>query len=553
MKFRFQFIIGCTALVFLFVIYSLYLLQIDSNGQFTARAQRIAGLRAAERGGINFTDKNNSVIPAAFNKEYWSIFAVPAEFDDIPETIGRISELLQLDPDALALQLNKPSDQYELLIAKASDEQVDLVQNVQFKGLYATTRRARYYPFDSLASQVIGFVSQGDEQDLPTGQYGIEQEYDEVLAGVAGSIDKREQFVPGIPGKLINLTIDRDIQSRAEEVLAALVKEHNAIGGDVIVQESATGKILAIANVPGFDPNEYGKSPLKNFVNEAVQGLYEPGSVFKVVTMAIGIDTGAITPETTFYDTGSFTADGKTIKNWDLKAHGTITMTNVIEQSVNTGTVFAEKKIGHKTFYDYLVKFGIKELTGIDLPGETAGRLTPLELYPRDINFATASYGQGVSMTPIRLITAISAIANGGVLHQPYVIQGGQSSQTRRVISESSARQVTDMMVSAVDKASVAAISHYRIAGKTGTAFVPDFTNGGYTHKVINTYVGFAPACGKLSQPNCNARFTVLIKLNEPENAPLAGTTVVPAFKEIAQFLLNYYNVPPEIGVEGGN
>jgi cell division protein FtsI (penicillin-binding protein 3)/stage V sporulation protein D (sporulation-specific penicillin-binding protein) len=273
-------------------------------------------------------------------------------------------------------------------------------------------------------------------------------------------------------------------------------------------------------------------------MNPAVQGLYEPGSVFKPITMAIALDSGAVTPSTTFYDPGYFTADGKTIKNWDLKAHGELTMTNVIEQSINTGTVFAEKKTGHKTFYNYLLKFGIKELTDVDLPGEQAGRLTPLEKYPRDINFATASYGQGVALTPIRLITSISAIANGGVLRSDFITKTGAKTRESRVISEKAAREVTDMMISAVRKAKIAAIPHYRIAGKTGTAFRPDFQNGGYTDKVINTYVGFAPAY--------NPRFTVLIKLDEPENAPLAGTTVVPAFHELAQFLLNYYNVPPD-------
>ena len=541
MRFRFLTIITGATLAFLLVVYSLYSLQIRSGALYAERAQTqqaLGGVLVAERGSIFLTDKNGASIPAAINKDYQVIYAVPAELEDAHEAAEQVAALLHMDAATLLLRFSKTKDQYEALVFKATDEQVQAVTGAGIKGLSVASQRGRYYPAGPVAAQVLGFISQGDEDAVPEGQYGIEARYNKELSGTPGRFDKDRSVISGTPGIDIHLTIDQNIQSRAEEILTGLVEQYHAVGGSVIVQDPQTGKILAMTNAPAFNPNDFGKFPLQNFMNPAVQGLYEPGSVFKPITMAAGIDSGAITPDTTFNDPGYFTADGKTIKNWDLKANGLVTMTNVIEQSINTGTVFAEKKTGHKTFYNYLLKFGLKEPTDIDLPGEQSGRLTPLEKYPRDINFATASYGQGVATTPIRLITAISAIANGGLMSKAYITEEAPIRETRQVISESAAKQVTAMMVSAVNKAKIAAIPHYRVAGKTGTAFKPDFEKGGYTDKVINTYVGFAPA----SDP----RFTILIKLDEPDKAPLAGTTVVPAFRELAEFLLNYYNVAPD-------
>jgi cell division protein FtsI/penicillin-binding protein 2 len=280
-------------------------------------------------------------------------------------------------------------------------------------------------------------------------------------------------------------------------------------------------------------------------MNPTVQSVYEPGSIFKVITMASALDAGKITPETTYYDSGELTLNGHTIKNWDLKANGTISMTNVIERSVNTGAAFAERQLGHENFYEYLKKFGFKDVTNIDLPGEVVGSLIPLEQDVRDINYATASFGQGISTTPIRLLMAVSSIANGGYLMRPYLNAENKPERLGRTISQEASRQMIDMMVSAVDKALIAKIEGYSVAGKTGTAQVPRLGGaGGYTDEVINTYIGFAPAY--------DPKFIILIRLDKPYGAPLAGLTVVPTFRELADFVINYYNIPPDrIDIEG--
>ena len=306
----------------------------------------------------------------------------------------------------------------------------------------------------------------------------------------------------------------------------------------MIVADPKTGKILAMASYPTFDPNTYGEFEIGSFLNPSVQSVYEPGSIFKVITMASALDAGKITPDTTFYDSGELTLNEHTIRNWDLKSYGTVTMTNVIEKSLNTGAAFAQRQLGDENFYEYLKKFGFKDQTQIDLPGEVTGSLSPLENDVRPINFATASFGQGISTSHIRLLMAISAIANGGDVMRPYVNVENKSQKMSRAISKDAARQTVDMMVSAVDKATIAKISGYTVAGKTGTAQVPKANGGGYTDEVINTYVGFAPAY--------DPEFIILVRLDKPYGAPLAGLTVVPTFRDLAQYVINYYNIPPD-------
>jgi len=542
MRLRFLSLIASFTLVFLFAAFTVYNLQIKNGAYYTERVRaqnEQAGLLNPPRALIYVTDKNNSRIPAAMNKEYPMIYASPVDIGDAEEASQMLSQVLNLDAETLLPILQKPEDRYEKLISRATKEQIAALRETPIKGIYVDSEEARFYPFGSFAAHVFGFTAPTETDPVARGRYGLEAQYNEALSGTAGTYSGKDVTAP-VNGEAIVTTLDRTIQIRSEEVLQQLVETYQPTGGTIIVQEPTTGKIMAMASYPTFDPNEYGKAEVEDFLNPAVQAVYEPGSIFKVFTMAIGLDSNKITPETTYYDTGELNVNGRTIRNWDHKAHGTLTMTEVIEGSVNTGAAFAERKIGHDLFYQYLVKFGLKELTGIDLPGEIIGRLTSLEKNKQEINFATASFGQGVSVTPIRLITMISAIANKGIMNQPYITEAYRSNWEFRVIGETAAKQVTAMMVSAVKKASVAAIPHYAVAGKTGTAQIPDFKNGGYLdfeEGVIHSYAGFAPAY--------DPKFTILIKLDKPKSAPLAGQTVVPAFRELSEFLLNYFNVPP--------
>ena len=545
MAFRFAVLISAFSLIYGGLVWKLYDVQLQNGSLYSNAAEtqlRLAGVLEPVRGYIYLSDKHGDKIPVAMNADFPFVYAVPKELANAEAAAASLSAIVGRSADFLTSIFGKKNDPYEPLITKATKEQVDAVNELNIDGLYVVQHPARSYPLNNLASQVVGFVSaNGSKDNRPQGQYGIESFYNGDLLGKEGAVDG-DVVKSSEAGKDIVLTIDRNIQARAENILGKLTSEHDAPSGSFIVEEPKTGKILAMGGLPGFDPNNYGGADIKNFLNPNVQGVYEPGSIFKVITMATGIDSGAITPDTTYYDAGSVKMNGRTISNWDYEekgAHGNITMTQVIEQSVNTGAIFAEKQIGHKTFYDYLKKFGLKELTKIDLPGERTGSLAPMEVRGApDVNFATASYGQGLSVTPIRLISAISALANGGILMRPYVNANLKPEVIRRAVSADAAKKVTDMMISAVDKAAIAKIPGYFVAGKTGTAYVPDFGKNRYTDQVINTYVGFAPA----SDP----QFVILIKLDKPARAPLAGTTVVPAFRELAEFILSYYNVKPD-------
>lgn len=525
---------GVFTLIFGALAAQAYNLQIQHGDLYAERAYASFSGSKLSRGLIYFTDKKGNPIPAVLNKEYSVIFAVPIEIENPQETAKLMAPIVGKDESSLERSFSKKNDQYELVKEKAHPLEVNQVRALAVKGIYVRPQTFRFYPFQNSASHLLGFLSHSEDGNL-SGRYGLELQFEKELSGVAQTSGKPRD---------LHLTIDRNIQSEAEQILGQLMRDWSADGGTFLVQEPSSGKILAMASAPNFDPNDYAKYQIKDFINPALQLVYEPGSVFKIITMAAGIDADKITPLTTYTDSGSVTLNNRTIRNWDLKAHGVQTMANVIEKSLNTGAIFAEIKTGHDVFTSYVKKFGFGEKTGINLPGDIKGNIANLEK-GKDVNYATASFGQGISVTPLQMISSFSTIANGGVLLRPIFFQDEKPEVVRRVISSETARKIAQMMVSAVDVNMVAHIREYSIAGKTGTAFIPDFKKGGYTDRVINTYAGFASAF--------DARFTVLIKLDNPSGAPLAGLTVVPAFKRMTQFLLNYYEIPPDREVRSGD
>ncbi|MFH1162267.1 MAG: penicillin-binding protein 2 [Candidatus Jorgensenbacteria bacterium] len=526
MAFRFITLTAGFSLLFGALGWNLYHIQVLQSSLYVERAQARMEAQAAlelRRGEIFFTDRSGTAIPAALNRDYPVIYAVPREIKDPEGAAERLAPILHLEPKGLAASFGNAKSLFKLLVDKASSEIVDAVTKENVTGVYAGEKQHRFYPFERLGSQLLGFVGVNADAANPTGLYGIEKLRDEELAA-GGDVD---------------LTIDRNLQAEAEQKLAELIPQYKATGGTIIVEEPKTGKILALASKPDFDPNAYADSPVSSFLDPAVQLVYEPGSVMKPFTMAAAIGAGVLTPSSTFTDVGYITLNGKTIRNFNNKAYGTITMTNVIENSVNMGAVYAESKVGNQRFYEYLKRFGFGESTGADLPDELAGSLKNLERKEaRQIDFATASFGQGVAVTPLQLINAFSALANGGLLMRPYVDAHAAPHVVRRVVEEETARAVVRMMESAVVFNKLAAIPSFRVAGKTGTALIPDFKTGGYTEELIHTYVGFAP----VSDP----RFVILAKMDRPQVGELAGLTVVPAFRDLAEFALNYYNVPPD-------
>jgi len=317
----------------------------------------------------------------------------------------------------------------------------------------------------------------------------------------------------------------------------------------VIVLNPKTGAVLAMANYPTFNPNEFNLvEDVSVYTNRAIQTAYEPGSVMKPITFAASLNEEKITPDMTFEDPGFVTLENFTIRNAENKKYGEVTMTQVLEDSINTGAIFAEQQIGHKVFRQYLEKFGFGKATGITLPFESSGDISNLyrggDLYP-----ATASYGQGITATPLQIVTAFAAIANGGKLYKPYVVeqmvfpdgnvQVTEPELVTEVISPRTASTLGAMLVSVVERGhgKRAGVPGYFIAGKTGTAQIAYEDRPGYDpDRTIGTFVGFGP----IEDPV----FAMIVKIDEPQTVRFAGSSAAPTFGEIAQFILNYYQIP---------
>lgn len=515
------------------------------------------------RGEIFIQEKNDVWHSLATNRNFQTVFLSPKEVpqDKKDETAEKLSSVItDISKDEVLNKLKDSEDPYEPLKSKLSDDVASKIKEFNLKGVHLTAESWRWYPQGELASHILGFVGVKDNEKI--GQYGIEQYYEIELKGKNGLLKSEKDAMgrwllmgdydmqPAEDGAKIYLTLDQNIQFTVEHRMKALIDKWKAPSGCAIVIEPKTGAIRAIASFPQFDPNDYKKSEIDYFINSCTQELYEPGSVFKPIVMAAGLDTGKVSPITTYTDTGAVQIAGYTIRNSQEKTYGLSTMTNVLEKSINTGVIFVQRQIGGDVFTNYIKSFGFDEPTGIDLAGETRGNISNLNS-GREINYATASFGQGISVTPIEMATAIAAIANEGKLMRPYLAEKvlydngeeklAQPQEVRQVVSAQTANKLTAMLVSTVkngyDKIK---IKNYYIAGKTGTAQIPDPKKGGYLEtETIHTFIGYAPAY--------DPKFLILLKLDRPKGIQFASESLAPAFGDLAQYLLNYYEIPPEI------
>ena len=530
----------------------LIFVQILNHQLYKAQAQGQQNLLVEIQGrrGEIFLKSGGSLLPLAINKTGWFCYLYPKEIKNKEETVRKLVEILNLKEEELFQKIDEEKA-FVKIKSKLSDSEIANLKKANLIGVYLREENLRYYPQDYFLSQVIGFV--GGEGK---GQYGLEGFYDETLRtdsefiegkrGLGGSLIFFSPFQKQEKNDLI-LTIDSDIQFKAERLLTEAKEKLNFERGQIIVADPWTGKILTLANLPSFNPNFYsGEKELKVFKNPTVQELFEPGSVFKPITMAAALDQEKITPQTTYEDPGIIKIGGWPIYNYEKRKYpGQISMIEVLEKSINTGAVFAERQAGHDLFLEYIEKFGFFEKTGIDLQGEVFSQNIELKK-GYEINFATASFGQGIAITPIQLVRAFSAIANGGKLVNPYIVENLPNKINEGenfVISRKTSSQLTTMLVSVVEKgfAKSAQVPGYYVAGKTGTAQIPwsalEIEKKGYSDKTIQTFVGFAPAF--------DPKFLILIKLDNPKTKTAEYSTV-PMFGELAKYIINLWQIPPD-------
>ncbi|MFO7806897.1 MAG: penicillin-binding protein 2 [Candidatus Moraniibacteriota bacterium] len=548
------------------VVFQLYSLQIKAYDDYKkeAQGQYMVSRNLEPRRGEIFIQDQEGLFPVAVNKNMPTAYAVPKiiEEEDIANIAEQVSEALQLDEKKIQEKLLKRDDVYEPLKRKLNEEEIEKIKNIDNEGIKLRQESWRFYPGESLASQVIGFV--GYKGDGREGIYGLESYYQNKLEGSPGYLHQEKDnsnrwisigertFKPSKDGENLVLSIDHTVQYKAEQVLKNAVKKHDADGGRIIIMDPYSGNIIAMVEEPGFNLNNYSKvenpSVFKNFL---VSDTYECGSVFKAITMAAGLDDGAVEFDETYVDTGQVKEGGYTIKNSEEKVYGEQSMTEIIENSINTGVIYVEKKLGNEKFYDYVEKFGFGEKTGIDLPSEARGNLSNLKS-GRDIEYFTASFGQGITVTPIQLVNAYAAIANGGEVLEPklvdYVLDSnGEKRQNKRnvirkVISRDAANKISLMLESNVSggHGTPATVPGYRVAGKTGTAQISDKEKGGYLEDAtVGSFAGFAPVE--------NPKFAMLTVIDNPKDVEWAESTAGPVFGELAKFLFDYYGIEPEL------
>ena len=541
-------------------LFKLSIVQHRSYIEAAARQHVVSEILPPERGRIFFRDKKNTLHPAALSRNVATLVAYPRDIKDPPAVIEALAERFGMERTELEKKLGNPDDAYEIIKKDLSDADIEFIRKLPGQGLRIEVVSRRIYPAGELGAGIIGFAS--FDQGKENGEYGIEKQYQAALAGEYGFFEGefgatgfwvpigKRILNPKVNGSAVVLTIDRNIQFVLEETLERLIKKWRPELGLAVVLEPESGKILALASRPTFNPNEYSKTKdYSLFRMPVVDSQFELGSVFKPITMAAALNEGVLQPDTTYNDTGVATFGGATIKNFDGKAHGIQTMTQVLEKSLNTGIVWVEEKLGDFRFLDYIERFGFGAKSGIDFPSEITGNISNLQT-GRDIEFATAAFGQGIAVTPLQMAVAVGAIANNGVLMKPYIVDkiiddsGNETSFFPKpmgaVIRRETSETLTKMLVSTVRSGfeNKAGVKGYFVAGKTGTAQIPLKDRRGYSDEVIHTFVGYAPAF--------RPKFLILLQLNKPGGNRFAANTLTPAFHDLAEFILNYYEIPPD-------
>ena len=526
-----------------------------------------------DRGNIYFQNlKSGDKFPVAINLNTYNVGIDASMIDSIDSSDksnrAQIQEFIEanfpdIDKNRLAEEFDKTDSKYYIFAKDVAETVVYNLKSKKLKGFILEKKSVRSYPEKTLGSQVIGYM---DRENI--GKYGVEKYYNEQLKGRDGfarieAKDTRgvwlantaQEKQDAVNGANITLTIDHTLQYKLEEVLAELASEQKPKVALGVIMNPKTGEILAMASNPSFDPNEYNKIKDMNlFNNPVIANQYDQGSIFKPITVGIGLDAGVITPNTTYEDKGIESINNYQIANWSDKAYGTQTMSYALENSLNLGMIFIQRKLGREAFVSGILdKFQIRNKTGIDLPGEINNNISNLTKSTRDareIDYANASFGQGISLTPIRMLTSFNSIVNGGKIVRPRIVKSIQNADGEietfepeiqgQSMSEEKANQLAKMLVDVVDKGSgkKASVAGYSIGGKTGTGQIAvngKYEAGGPTYQ---SFIEFATLE--------NTQYTLLISLDSPQGAKFSDGSVVPKMKALNEFLLNYFAIVPD-------
>lgn len=542
----------------------LFFLQLVQGKDYRAKADsqytRPTGV-TSNRGTIYFTARDDKRVSAAALKAESTLVINPIKLGNHDDTYNALTAIIPIGYADFLARASKVNDPYEEIASHLDSETAELVRAQKLAGVTLAEDKSRFYPGGSLAAHVLGFIGY-DESDSAkkTGRYGLEKYYDHVLtrSEVVRFSSLLSKIFLGLsesnPGNDESGDIVTTIEPTVEHFLEDQLREindtwHPRVTGGIIMNPK-TGEIIAMGALPNFDPGGK-KSDIKHLANPLVESVYEMGSIMKPLTMSAGLDAKVVTPETTYDDRGSIVVSGREIWNYDRRGRGIVSMQEVLNQSLNTGAIYVMQQLGSAQLKKYFQDFGLlSEKTGIDLPGELSG-LSGNLVNGREVEYATASFGQGIAVTPLAITTALSSLANGGRLMRPFVTKEidyvnkasvkTESLERRQVVSEATASTTTKMLVQVVDKSILGGrerLAHYQVAAKTGTAQIRNPEGGYYTDRYLHSFFGYFPAS--------NPRFSVFLYDLEPEGAQYASETLAKPFFNLAKFLLNYYQIPPD-------
>ena len=564
---RVRFVTALFALLSIVIVGRLYLLQVVRADMYTMRADAQFAPPASPllmRDSIYFTDKNGTLITAATLTQGFTLAINPAKVADSESLYLALSQIVpELFHDDFIARATKEGSLYQMVAERLDAQTAAAIHELSLLGVILSKNQWRFYPGGSLAAQELGFVAYNNGNVLE-GRYGLERYWEQTLARQDSDLytnffvqlfGAAQAVFNGTPqtGDLLT-TIEPSVQAELERTLAAYANDwHPRLAGG-IVMDPKTGEIYAMAINPTFDLNAFGaqKDPFI-FKNTMVEDVFEMGSIMKPLTIAAGIDSGAIMPESTYKDTGCITVDTKKICNYDLRARGEVPMQEILSQSLNLGASYVATQMGPAVMRDYFLnRYKLGEETGIDLPSEAHGLTDNIAKSSRQVEFDTASFGQGIAITPIAMVQALATLANGGKLVPPHFVRAVRydSGITRalswagssQALQPGSALAVSRMLTQVVDTALVDGkikIERHSVAAKTGTAQIANPQGGGYyTDRFLHSFFGYFPSY--------DARFIVFLFALEPQGASYSSQTWALPFHSLTQFLISYYDIPPD-------
>ena len=569
---RIRFVLGAIALVALLIVIRLYTVQVVHGQDYALKADKqfaSSGDGLFDRGSIYFTQKDGTLISAATLATGFQVAINPQTLKD-PEAayaaIARVASSTDLlSHDAFLAAAAKKNLVYVEVEHHLDDASGQALAALAIPGVQVLRERWRLYPGGELAASSIGIVSYGSGDTL-TGQTGLEKGYDSTLSRSGDGLYKN--FFAEIFSDVGNLlvspqdaregdvvtTIEPEVETRLMDDLERAAKQYSSQETGGIIMDPKTGAIIALGSYPTFDPNDLASVNPSLLRNPLVENVYEFGSIMKPLTMAAGLDAGVVTPASTYDDTGCITVDTARICNYDSKARGTTGMTQVIEHSLNVGASWVATQLGQPLFRKYFESY-FGSTTGVDLPNEQRGLIGNLNT-TEQVNFDNMSFGQGIAVTPVAMLRALAAIANGGVMETPHLVSGIEldSGVTRTldwpsagsVFSANTAREVTEMLATvypndaklAIDSDPSLQYADMPVAAKTGTAQVEKPGGGYYSNVYFHSFFGFFPAYAP--------RFVILLFTNRPQGVTYASETLTPTFMDLTNFLIDYYNIPPD-------